>query len=119
MKKEIKVCLLGMVVVLVAGMMTGCSNKKDTGSTAETENVSTETTQAFTVDDLKNYDGKDGNPAYVAIDGIVYDVTNANGWNNGEHQNGAKAGQDLTEVLSSSPHGDSVLGDLMVVGTLE
>lgn len=49
MKKEMKVCLLAMLVVLVAGMI-GCSTKKDVGSTTETETVNTETTQTFTVD---------------------------------------------------------------------
>ena len=30
----------------------------------------------FTEKELGKYDGQNGNPAYVAIDGVVYDVTN-------------------------------------------
>lgn len=30
----------------------------------------------FTLDELLQYDGKDGRPAYIAIEGIVYDVSN-------------------------------------------
>jgi predicted heme/steroid binding protein len=76
-------------------------------------------TKVFTIDELKTFDGQNGNSAYVAVDGIVYDVTNADKWNNGKHENGIVAGVDLTSVLGDSPHGDKVLKDLPVVGTLE
>jgi Predicted heme/steroid binding protein len=29
----------------------------------------------FTLEELKQYNGENGQPAYVAIDGIVYDVS--------------------------------------------
>lgn len=104
------------------------SNTSVTASSTETTMSNTDTTasntdssssnQTFTLDELKTYNGKDGNPAYVAVDGIVYDVTNTKSWYNGSHQ-GLTAGEDLTSALSSSPHGDSVLANLPVVGTLE
>ena len=34
------------------------------------------TEKIFTLDELKNYDGKEGRKAYIAVDGVVYDVTN-------------------------------------------
>lgn len=34
----------------------------------------------FTPQELSGFDGKDGNPAYVAVNGIVYDVTNNAAW---------------------------------------
>ena len=37
-------------------------------------------TRAFTLEELAKYNGKDGNPAYVAVNGIVYDVTNNAAW---------------------------------------
>ena len=33
-------------------------------------------TLELTLDQLKQYDGKNGNPAYVAVDGVIYDMTN-------------------------------------------
>lgn len=71
----------------------------------------------FTLDELAQYDGKNGNDAYVAVDGIVYDVTNAAKWQNGSHY-GVQAGTDCTTAISRSPHGTSVLDGLPIVGTL-
>ena len=73
----------------------------------------------LTVDELAAYNGKDGQPAYVAVDGVIYDVTDVPEWANGEHYSGITAGQDLTEeIKNQSPHGLSVLDGLPVVGTL-
>ncbi len=52
--------------------------------------------QNFTVDELKQFDGKDGHKAYVAVDGTVYDLTNVDAWQGGQHH-GLTAGRDLTE----------------------
>ena len=68
--------------------------------------------------ELAKYNGQNGNPAYVAVDGIVYDVINAKSWKNGTHQ-GLSAGQDLTQAIKSSSHGKSVLSELPVVGKLQ
>jgi predicted heme/steroid binding protein len=89
-----------------------------TSNTADSNAASDTTSQTFTADDLKKYNGQNGNPAYVAVNGTVYDVTNAKGWSNGSHQ-GLSAGKDLTSELANSPHGDSVLANLPVVGTLK
>ena len=72
----------------------------------------------FTLDDLAAYNGKDGNPAYVAVDGVVYDVTDVPAWKNGVH-NGNMAGQDVSEAILKAPHGTSTLEGLTVVGTIE
>ncbi len=71
----------------------------------------------FTLDDLKKYNGQDGNPAYVAIDGIVYDVTDVEPWAGGKHH-GNTAGNDLSEAIMQSPHKHSVLAKLNEVGRL-
>lgn len=85
---------------------------------AESEAPQAEEGVGLTLEELTEYDGKDGRPAYVAIDGIIYDMTDVAAWENGLH-NGNEAGQDLTEVLTGqSPHGDTVLADLPVVGFL-
>ncbi|MFA9377601.1 MAG: cytochrome b5 domain-containing protein [Lachnotalea sp.] len=90
------------------------TNSADSSTTTDTSTTS----QIFTLDELAQYNDQDGNAAYVAVDGIVYDVTNAKNWKNGTHES-VVAGEDLTSSLASSPHGDSVLADLPVVGTLE
>lgn len=75
-------------------------------------------TLALTLEQLKQYDGKNGNPAYIAVDGILYDVTNDRHWKNGSHE-GYSAGKDLTDAIKGkSPHGTSVLDGLPVVGKL-
>src|SRR5690554_2051459 len=42
--------------------------------------VSPEDDITFTLQDLSRFDGKNGNSAYIAIDGIVYDVTDNATW---------------------------------------
>lgn len=74
--------------------------------------------QVFTKEQLATFDGMDGRKAYVAIDGIVYDVTDAKGWQKRVHH-GNKAGQDVTAGLGRSPHGPRVLEKLPVVGKLQ
>ncbi|MEN6564261.1 MAG: cytochrome b5 domain-containing protein [Christensenella sp.] len=72
----------------------------------------------LTLSELAQFNGKDGNPAYVAVDGVIYDVTNLPKWKNGEH-NGYSAGQDLTDIIKNkSPHGVAKLKDVPVVGKL-
>jgi predicted heme/steroid binding protein len=72
----------------------------------------------LTLDQLFLYNGKNGQPAYVAVDGVIYDVTKVPQWKNGDHH-GFTAGNDLTvEIKTVSPHGLSKLVGLPVVGTL-
>ena len=54
----------------------------------------------FTMEELSQYDGRNGNPAYVAIEGIVYDMSNEPTLSRGMHF-GMTAGKDLTEQLNS------------------
>ncbi|MGE5678019.1 MAG: cytochrome B5, partial [Pseudomonadota bacterium] len=44
-----------------------------------------QTNKLFSAEELKSYNGKGGNPAYVAVNGIVYDVTNNPVWAAGTH----------------------------------
>ncbi len=72
----------------------------------------------FTLEELKNYDGKDGRPAYIAYKGKVYDVTNSFLWKGGRHQALHEAGNDLTEALKEAPHGEEFIFRFPVVGYL-
>ena len=68
--------------------------------------------------DLAKYNGQNGNPAYVAVNGKVYDVTDSPAWTGGEHH-GNLAGTDVTDaLLNKSPHGEKVLAKLPMVGKL-
>ena len=72
----------------------------------------------FTLAELSQYDGRDGADAYVAYEGVIYDVTGNSAWPNGSH-NGYQAGQDLTTALNNAaPHSSSNLTKQPVVGFL-
>lgn len=71
----------------------------------------------FTAEDLKQFDGRDGRPAYVAYDGVVYDVTESAMWGDGDHEGMHDAGADLTEAHADAPH-DVYVTDFPEVGTL-
>ncbi len=85
----------------------------------ENGDMNEEDLEVFDLETLATFDGKDGRPAYVAVDGTVYDVTDLEAWEGGMH-NGNEAGADLTaEIKNESPHGVSVLSQAEVVGRLE
>lgn len=71
----------------------------------------------FTLNELAHFDGKSGRPAYVAVEGVVYDLTKSPLWKEGAHY-GYKAGQDLTDALKKAPHSADVLKGFPVVGQL-
>lgn len=69
----------------------------------------------FTLEDLEEYHGQDGQPGYVSVGGIVHDVSET--WSGGTHR-GFVAGQDITEEIGGAPHGLTVLERLPVVGVI-
>lgn len=74
--------------------------------------------RTFTIEELANYDGKNGRAAYIAVDGIVYDVTNNRAWAAASHF-GLTAGKDYTGEFASCHAGQqSILATLPVVGRL-
>jgi predicted heme/steroid binding protein len=73
--------------------------------------------QKFTAQELSQFDGKDGKPAYVAYKGKVYDVADSYQWVEGEHLEHA-AGQDLTKQMDVAPHGEEVMERMKIVGIL-
>ena len=75
------------------------------------------TEKIFTLDELKNYDGKEGRKAYIAVDGVVYDVTNVAAWQGGTHH-GNNAGNDVSDRIVKAQHGKSTLEKLEIVGKL-
>ncbi|TXI93800.1 MAG: hypothetical protein E6Q33_02215 [Neisseriales bacterium] len=96
--QKIKIGLLG--VLLSGGILV--ANAAPTTPQLPTMNAAT----------LKNYDGKDGHKAYVALNGYVYDVSNVSAWKGGKHYKGMVAGTDLTSHIDESPHGPNVVKQL-------
>jgi predicted heme/steroid binding protein len=72
----------------------------------------------FTIEELKQYDGRDGRPAYIAYKSKVYDVTDSFLWIDGDHQGQHAAGKDLTEDMAWAPHGEEILERVKLVGVL-
>jgi len=71
-----------------------------------------------TADGLRQFDGQDGRPAYVAYQGIIYDVTKSRLWKNGSHLTKHAAGNDLTNILKTAPHGEDKILSMPRAGTL-
>lgn len=71
----------------------------------------------LTLQGLAEFNGKDGNPAYVAVNGVVYDVTNNAAWAAATHF-GLTAGKDLTGEFASCHAGQTILNKLKIVGKL-
>ena len=73
----------------------------------------------FTLEELAKYDGSNGKPAYVAIEGVVYDVSLSSPWGGGTHF-GLYAGKDLTKEFKGCHQGDKkILENLPIVGRLK
>lgn len=73
----------------------------------------------MTLQELAQFDGKDGRKAYVAVNGTIYDLSASERWQNGEHEGAHQAGADLTEALQAAPHVRSVIERFPVVGKVD
>ena len=73
----------------------------------------------MTLEELSRYNGKNGQSAYIAYRGVVYDVSDSDMWEDGEHQGSHEAGVDLTEAMGDAPHADDVLKGFRIVAKLE
>lgn len=95
----------------VAGLQSNAS------TSANTNRSQLNDTRVFTVAELTRYNGKDGNPAYVAVNRTVYDVTNNAAWAAATHF-GLTAGRDMTNEFASCHAGQPILNRLQVVGRM-
>ena len=76
------------------------------------------TEKEFTLEELAEYNGTNGKPPYVAINGIVYDMSNIGPWSGGTHF-GLLAGNNLTDQFMGCHRGaQSVLNKLSQVGKM-
>lgn len=72
----------------------------------------------MTRDELARFNGQNGEKAYIAYQGHVYDVSDSLMWPNGKHL-GHYAGRDLTDELPDSPHGEKVFSRVPKIDTLD
>jgi len=77
-----------------------------------------ENEREFTIEELTYYDGSNGKPAYVAINGIVYDVTSEITWGGATHF-GLYAGKDLSDEFMACHGNETILNNLPIVGVLK
>lgn len=73
----------------------------------------------MTIEELTKFDGRDGRAAYVAVNGIIYDVSDSQLWPTGRHEGGHQAGQDLSEELKSAPHLKTIIERFPVVERID
>ena len=137
---KIKSILLAITLLLAAALViTGCAADEpppseeiiedaDIEEEAEAEEAEPEEEaeindeaaeeKLFTMEEIAQFDGKDGQPAYIVVDGVVYDVSNVAQWGSGSHF-GFEAGQDVSDALgSAAPHGAAQLNNAEIVGRL-
>lgn len=72
----------------------------------------------ITAAELAQNNGKDGKPAYIALKGKVYDVSQDPFWLYGDHMAAHEAGKDLTQEIELAPHREEVLQRVKEVGVL-
>lgn len=113
-----KISLILLSLVLMFGLVA-CTQAADTPTDTPADTVAEPAEQIeLTLEELAEFDGQDGQPAYVAVDGIIYDVSDSSFWSGGGH-NGFQAGRDLTqEIKEDSPHGVANLERVPAIGRL-
>lgn len=120
-----KITFLFILVLLILFLLTGCGSPATDAPAGEAEEALPEEEiveeaeeTLFTMEEIVQFDGQDGRPAYIVVDGIVYDVTDVGQWRSGSHF-GFEAGTDVTEALASAaPHGAGQLGQAEIVGRI-
>ncbi|MHB8869421.1 MAG: cytochrome b5 domain-containing protein [Thermoleophilia bacterium] len=76
------------------------------------------TERSFSLQELAEYDGRDGGESLFAFEGKVYDVTDSPMWIDGDHEGEHAAGEDLTAAMADAPHGVESFAGFPVVGVL-
>lgn len=114
-------------LVLALFIVTGCGDSPEAGTPVNGADDAVEPREEvvegeplevvfFTMEEIAQFDGKEGRPAYIVVDGIVYDVTNVGPWRSGSHY-GFESGGDVTEALkNAAPHEANLLNQAEIVG---
>lgn len=98
-----------------ASSVVGSGESSAINSTASIGTTEQTSEKSFNLSELAKYNGKNGQSAYVAVDGVVYDMTNV--FANGAHY-GHIAGTELTNAFYTR-HAKSAISKYPIVGKLE
>jgi len=66
----------------------------------------------FSIEELSSYNGTNGKPAYVAINGVVHDMSKITAWRGGTHF-GLNAGKDLSAEFMECHEGMKLILDML------
>jgi predicted heme/steroid binding protein len=80
--------------------------------------ISTQLKNRLTLKELQHFDGTENKPAYFAYKGKVYDVCLSKFWKGGTHFKKHHAGNDLTDLLKTAPHGEEKVFQMPEVAEL-
>ncbi|NWG03365.1 MAG: CopD family protein [Syntrophaceae bacterium] len=72
----------------------------------------------LTLEELQHFDGKEKKPAYFAYKGEIFDVSSSKLWKDGTHFKKHSAGNDLSDVLKTAPHGEEKILQMPKIGDL-
>lgn len=118
-RKAIWGLAVALILIMTVWILTSCSSGSDEDKlnanfdAAELELIET---VVITPEELAAADGS-GENAWVAVDGVVYDISGYGDWQRNSHY-GVQAGTDATAAYEGSPHGADRLEEMPVVGSL-
>jgi pyruvate/2-oxoacid:ferredoxin oxidoreductase beta subunit/predicted heme/steroid binding protein len=78
--------------------------------------TSDEALKPFTLDELRRFDGSDGNPLYIGYKGKVYDLSGSPLFQGEKRMRCHIAGKDLTRDIEAAPHGEDFVFKFPLVG---
>lgn len=110
--------LLKTVLTRFTELQTASFSLSKQNSSEMNANASGVVLKKFNLEELKQYNGQAGKPAYLAFEGKVYNVTDSSFWRGGDHRGVHHAGKDLTEDIKVAPHSKGVFSRIKQVGVL-
>jgi arsenite oxidase small subunit len=75
--------------------------------------------KVFTLDELRNFNGKDGKPLYLIFKGKVYNLSESKLWANGKHMGIHDFDEKLEETIKQAPHAEEVLSRFQIIGEVK
>jgi len=110
----IKIVLFALMLLSAATAVTSVHRRLKMSAGETTADPDSAMTPAV----LSQHDGSGGNPAYIAYQEQVFDVSGSGKWKQGRHFGKHRAGSDLTAAMDGAPHGPEVLDQVPNIGRM-